>query len=718
MSIRYHRNTAGYCIDYFFREFSGRKALTCCGTYRRRQYTYEALLAQSVQVAGLLLDLGCRKGDPVLVCAKNCAEYAAVIFAGAILGLRIVPVDVNLQKRVVVHLISSVRPRVCVTSDEDFQSTESSIDKCRVIPVDRLFEDAAPYPTKQEQLFERFPEIEWCVDENDVYFEIFTSGTTNDPKSVPLTHRNLISNLANLRTMCSLPESYAVLSTAPLSHALGITLGLFAVLAYGAHIVLTQGLDGAALRRVLEQNRVDGIVTVPAFLHLLKDKLEAGIAAEGKRASFENALARARRIPMWMRRAMFRSVHRQLGGSLKWIVTGAAPLSLEVGAFYEALGVRVTEGYGLTECLMVCVSDFNRRKLGTVGQGLPGQEIRIDENGEIWVAGPNVFGGYRQGEGNECEVFRDGWMRTGDIGRFDEEGYLSIVGRTKNVIIGRSGLNIYPEDIEAALRLDARVREGVVVNAARSAGDVYLAATVLLRSPEDIKSLDDIRETLNERLGSGRRVAVLVPWPEADFPRTPSSKVKRAAVEAAAIRIVRHVGCFAQHVSVAVAPEAAAPEVGSVAERIRRIVASVAKVDSAGLRSSDRLIGDLGLDSLALMDLSSRIELEVCPSFCKEALFQTDLTIREVAASAEIDLPTKREEAALYTPCRPVRGLPAAGGRLSVYLVPTLFRLFFRLKVEWRGARRNIARAPLKDGSSPPPPRIFSSILRARHHTC
>ncbi len=691
MSICHHENSAGFRLIYFAREYASRRAITDYGEYRRRVFTYGELLERTFQTAGFLLDGGVKKGDAVMVSAGNSAEYAALVFAAAILGVRLVPVDVTVNEAGMTRYLEKVRPRVLVTSEEAFLN--GSLDAAAwVVPIDSLFEACASFPSTEEGLYRAFPEVEWYVDETDVYIEIFTSGTTGEPKIVPLTHRNLISNLANLREMCAVPESYSVLSMAPLSHALGLTLGLYAILAYGAHLVLAGTLDSGTLTRILQQDRIDGIVTVPAFLSLMKEKIEAGVAAKGQGERFGRALSRMRGKPLFLRRLVFREVLRQLGGHLRWMVTGASPLDIGVGDFFEAIGVRVTEGYGLTECLMVCVNDFAWRRLGTVGKCLPHQQLRLDRNNEIWVAGPNVFGGYAGLPEVNREMFRDGWMRTGDIGRIDEDGHVVIVGRAKNVIIGQSGLNIYPEDIEAVVRQEDGVRECVVLNLPRRSGEVFLVAVLLTDGEGDGAALDDLRNRVNRSLGSHQRLGRVERWTGGDFPRTSSGKVKRnemaarlATPERGAPRSVETDPCSA----------AARP---ATAGGLREMLSPLCGMAAGSIRGSHRLVQDLGLDSLGLVELITGLSAGFHIAINREDFFGRDLTVDEVAGMVVNGGGENREPAAPYTPSAPSRGLMALTRGLSRLALPAFIRTRFHMEIRGTEALEEISRGMKREG--------------------
>ena len=213
---------------------------------------------------------------------------------------------------------------------------------------------------------------------------------------------------------------------------------------------------------------------------------------------------------------------------LRWVAIGGAALNPETELFWEAIGVQIIKGYGLTETFIATCSSFRERRPGSVGIGVPGQEIRIAEDGEIWLRGPNVMEGYDGAPEANAACFVDDWLRTGDVGRFDDDGHLYITGRVKNVVIGPSGLNIYPEDVEQVLSGDSRVGECVVVESPERPGRLWALIVPTVGGAE----LDDeaLRLAVNERLSSHQRLDRIVVWPEADFPRTGSQKIRRNVV--------------------------------------------------------------------------------------------------------------------------------------------------------------------------------------------
>jgi long-chain acyl-CoA synthetase len=679
MSIRYHRNTAGYRLMYFAREYSRRIAVSSYDDFRCRRFTYGRLLQLTVQTAGLLLDRGAVKGDAVMVCADNGVEYTLLVFATAVLGLRLVPVDVNTALGTFEKLHSWVRPRALFTSRRDV--LERFADEAE--DIDLLLQDIAGRPDDLEEMFAAHPGCVWYVDENDEYVLLFTSGTTSRPKAVPLTHRNIISNLASFWQLCFIPEDHRMLSMAPLSHALGLTMGLYFPASFGAGVVYVKHLNSSNIMRVMKEDRIDAVLTVPAFLTILKERIEDEMRRSGRLESVRKVLPRMLRLPVWVRRLVFRKLIRKLGGDLKWVATGASALNEDVGNFWEAVGVMVTQGYGLSECLIVSISDFGWRRMGTVGRCLPGQEIRLDDRGEIWVAGPHVFKGYEGRDELNSTLLRDGWFRTGDIGHFDPDGHLRIVGRLKNVIIGPSGLNIYPEDIESVVASQPEIMECVVVNAPAPGEDLYLVALVIpsCHAAADLDA-DALLARINGQLSSHQRLARLHVWHGDDFPRTSSRKVRRAAI----LEELESRGVDLRGGSRG-APAVAADPRDAFEARVIDVVASSCKQAAGSVTSSARLVADLGFDSLAMAELVMTLEEKLGIEIRQDDLFNVDMSLEEfVGAIRPVEGGGAGEVESLRLPGI-VRAILAMSRIASRIALPALFRALFSLEISGREIR-------------------------------
>jgi long-chain acyl-CoA synthetase len=273
------------------------------------------------------------------------------------------------------------------------------------------------------------------------------------------------------------------------------------------------------------------MVLVPQVLDLFWSAIEREVEKSGRETSFGRLRWIARRLPYGLRRIIFRSVHRRLGGGLRIFVSSGAFLPPALQQAWEDLGVVVIQGYGSTETGFGTCTTREDHGLGTVGRPMPPVQMRIAPDGEIQFAGPTLFKGYWNDPAATAAAFTDdGWYRTGDIGRLDDAGRLVLMGRTRDIIVLPNGLNVYPEDIENELRT-AGLRDSVVVETRPG----RIEAVVLsANGPGDDA---DARATIqagirsaNARLAQHQRVAGFQVWPDDDFPRTHTLKVKRDIV--------------------------------------------------------------------------------------------------------------------------------------------------------------------------------------------
>ncbi|MFI5227338.1 MAG: AMP-binding protein, partial [Candidatus Limnocylindrales bacterium] len=300
----------------------------------------------------------------------------------------------------------------------------------------------------------------------------------------------------------------------------------------------------------IRSHRTTSMILVPQVLDLFWTAIEREVEKSGRATSFRRLRGIARHLPMRVRRFLFRRVHRQFGGGMRLLVCTAAFLPPSLQQAWEDLGVVVVQGYGSTECGFATCTTREDHGLGTVGRSVPPVEVKLADDGEVLVRGPNVFTGYWHDEAATKAAFTpDGWYRTGDIGRFDGGRRLILMGRTKDIIVLPNGLNVYPEDIENELRM-AGIRDSVVIetrpgrieaivlapdiHGIPQGGDIPAAAlTDPLAAPGLVRArIDDSILAANKKLGINQRVAGWRLWPEADFPRTHTLKVKRDQIRA------------------------------------------------------------------------------------------------------------------------------------------------------------------------------------------
>jgi long-chain acyl-CoA synthetase len=277
----------------------------------------------------------------------------------------------------------------------------------------------------------------------------------------------------------------------------------------------------------LRDHRVTSMVVVPQVLDLFWSAIEREVAKRGRTKGFARLRGVARRLPVAIRRWLFRSVHKQLGGHFRLFLSSGAFLPPALHQAWQDIGVTVLQGYGTTETGTGACGTLDDHEPGTVGRVPAGIEMRIAPDGEIQFRGRSVFKGYWNAPELTAQAFTDdGWYRTGDLGRYDDAGRLILSGRIKDMIVLPNGFNVYPEDIENALRI-AGVRDAVVLET--EPGRIETVVLALDgEEPDDTKArIDTAVKAANATLGPNQRIAGWRLWPGEDFPRTHTLKIKR-----------------------------------------------------------------------------------------------------------------------------------------------------------------------------------------------
>jgi long-chain acyl-CoA synthetase len=429
---------------------------------------------------------------------------------------------------------------------------------------------------------------------DDILQIVFTSGTTADPKGVVITHGNVLANIAPFAREIRGYLKYErfvhplrFLNLLPLSHVFGQFLGLFLPPLLGATVVFLEEFRPSEVIQTIRRERVSVLVSVPRVLQSLKQKLEHDVEDRGDKEAFRLKFLRAEKTHFLRRWWTFRSIHRRMGWKFWAFISGGAALDGETEEFWGRLGYAVIQGYGLTETTsLISLNHPFRLGKGSIGKVLPGREARLADDGEILVRGGGVASGYWDGNRVQPVLDSEGWYRTGDIGSLDETGNLYFKGRKKEVIVTPAGLNIYPEDLEAALRNQPEVKDCVVVGIERS-GNAEPCAAIILR---DHGMAEEVVDRANQSLADFQRIRMWVEWPQEDFPRTPTQKPRRNVIREQALRILQD---------------------GSNAESNSPLAALIARVTgrSPGPLGENANLGtDLGLSSLDRVELLSTLE--------------------------------------------------------------------------------------------------------------
>ncbi len=614
---------------------------------RTVRYSYRDLEARSHAIARALAERGIAKGDRVLIWAANQPDWVAAMYGTFLVGGVIVPLDVRSSPEFVERVVSQTEPALAFAGQD-----QASILRGLEIPVLALDGLRLPADGKVAPV---------PLGRDDIAEIIFTSGTTGDPKGVMLSHHNIVSNVEAALAVLPMARGSRFLSLLPLSHMFEQSGGCHAALAVGASICYPTSRQPAALLRLMQDWKPTIIIAVPQVLSLFMSGIEREATSQGRLGLLRRLRRVSAHLPMSARRLVFRSVLGRFGGSLDFMASGGAALDTEVQLKWEAMGVPIVEGYGATEASpVVSINPRDDRRLKSVGRPLPGQQVRVTDDGEVLTRGPNVFRGYWRNEAATAAVFDGDWYRTGDLGHV-EDGFLYLKGRKKDLIVLADGQNVFPEDIEGVLCRQEGIIDAVVVGLARE-GDVRVHAVLVEEHPG--AAAEAVRAA-NSCLDARQQIMGFTIWPEEDFPRTHTLKVRKNLV-------VDYLE--GQR-------ESAPPSVAAVStDALSHVIAACSKFE--GVISDDMSLGaDLGLDSLGRVDLLSAIEEEV-GVFVDDTAVGPNTLVSELRALAEKGEPRpKTHHFPAWPRRRPVRWLRRA---LMSALVSPLLRLGYRVEVRGR----------------------------------
>ena len=380
---------------------------------------------------------------------------------------------------------------------------------------------------------------------------IYTSGTTGNPKGVEISYNNITSQLEDLGYALSEilgDKKVTVLSILPMNHLFEMTVGFCTFLNFGFSVYYTQSLKPKDILGIMTEKKVEFMIVVPAFLKLLKTGIEAELknAPKATQIAFNAMYHIAKFIPFYcVKKILFKKIHDKFGGNFIGCISGGAPLDVAVGRFFERIGIKVYQGYGLSETSpVVSVNTDKRSVLASVGRPLKHFEARIDkQTGELQLKGPSVMKGYHNQPELTAEVIdEDGWLHTGDIAKIDKDGHIYITGRIKNMIVLAGGKKVFPEEVESVIEKSEYLAECCVMGIHRSFGakdgTEEVVAIVVPKedlykkySEEEIDKLvkNDIK-TLSTQLTQYKRPSSVIIKKE-PLPRTTTRKVKRNEVK-------------------------------------------------------------------------------------------------------------------------------------------------------------------------------------------
>ena len=637
-------------IDLFesFKLQGNRPALFYRSGVRRTSHSYAELFTLSCKMASLLAAAGVNPGDRVLIWGPNHPSWAFAFWGIVARGAVAVPVDfMSGSERA--ESIAALSGAVFAVQS---RMKPEPLGEIRSVVLEDL----------ELHLKEYAPSLELVrCSPDDLCELVYTSGTTGAPKGVALSHRNLLANVQQISAQFpTVGGDYRFLSLLPLSHMFEQTAGFLLPLYLGGSIIYLRTLKPSAIMEAFAEEDVHAMIAVPRLLQLLKGSVERELEAKGLLGIFNRLCSLSQNMSREARQKIFFPIQKKFGRTFKLFVSGGAPLSPDTFRFWSSAGFRVIEGYGLSETSPVLATNrMDKQVCGAVGWAVPGVELRL-ENGEVQAKGDNIFSGYFNNDAATKEAFTpDGWFRTGDLGVYGESGALVIKGRAKEVIVTGAGINVYPDELEALLLRTPGVRDGCIIGLDRGSGEEVHAVIVPDGSG---RAIDEILTEVNGALDELHRITGFSLWPDPDLPKTTTLKVQKFIVKKRLLEPVEQgVGG------------------GGAADRLCTLISRVLGCPAKDVQEGSLLVADLGLTSIARLELANALEQE----------FRIDLDDAAIGPQTRVSdlrsIIVKREKSPqpkglrLWTAAEPVRSLRRLADAL---LHRPLFRIFVTLQPE------------------------------------
>jgi len=573
------------CLDDFLRRGEECAYVQRRG-YRADRWSYRRVAESSFQFARELEERGIGKGERVLLWGPNSAEWVVAFFGCALRGAIVVPIDDVSAPDFAARVQQEAGAKLAVCSRDHAQMT---------VPV-ILFEELPNFLARHSSATYSAVDLEL----QDTLEIVFTSGTTAEPKGVVISHGNVLANMGPLETEIRKYLKYEkyvhpvrFLNLLPLSHVFGQFLGIFLPQLMGGTVIFQESLTPAEVTRTIRRERVSVLVAVPRMLQSLKEKVERDLEQDGSLEDFRQRFRTSEGRHFLRRWWIFRRVRRMFGWKFWAFICGGAALDSVTEDFWQRLGYAAVQGYGLTETTsIVSVNHPFRLGRGSIGKVLPGREVKLASDGEILVRGGGVTSGYWNREAQPVAEDSEGWYRTGDIGELDTSGNLYFKGRKKDVIVTPAGMNIYPEDLERALRAQPQVRDCTVIALPRN-GNAEPCAVLIPRDRGE--AAQEIVRRANESLAEYQRMHKWFVWPDEDFPRTSTQKPRANLI----LGVVQ---------AKLLAKPGTTPDAASPSSPLFDLITRVTGRTPGALAEKANLEADLGLSSLDRVELLGALE--------------------------------------------------------------------------------------------------------------
>jgi long-chain acyl-CoA synthetase len=559
---------------------------------RRRVTTYAQLASLAGRFATLLDQRGIGPGDRVLIWGESSAEWIAVFHGCLLRGVLAVPLDAAGAADFAARVAADVSPKLAV--GDMVLLSQLPVDSLPPVNARIAFQDLlSVLPTEETGpvpgLNEKTPlEI------------LFTSGTTGEPKGIVLTHGNVLASIGPIEESSQpymryerIIHPFRILLTLPLSHVFGQMLGLWVPNIYRAELHLESRPAAPRLVETIRRERISVLAAVPRVVALLKTHLESNISGLAELAISPKVMAAG--VPLPLRWWRFRRVHSAFGLKFWAIVCGGGALLPAVEKFWNAVGLVLVQGYGMTESTaMITLNHPFHVAEGTIGKPVAGREVKLGPDGEVLVRGAAISSA--TWSGGQLHQRAGEWLATGDLAKLDSDGDLLFLGRKSEVIVTAAGLNIHPEDLEAAIELQPGVSACAVVPVQTASGPEPCAVLAMRGSSDQAAAAI---QNANKRLAEFQHLSRWVLWPEPDLPRTSSGKIRRKVVS----EWLNHLQAAStgNHHNTAAA-------FGASSDWLLALIAQISGETPPGIGDNLHLSEDLHLDSLGRVQLAAAIE--------------------------------------------------------------------------------------------------------------
>ena len=531
-------------------DYENRIALGIKNSQGWNEFTYRGIGELSRKIACYLIkNLGVVKGERLAILSESRPEFGAGVFASILAGMVTVPLDIKLTQYELKSILEDCKPTVIIVSGQFLQTAKELLCGIDSLKYIICFDEVEDKDVVSIKMLPEICDLKWRHrSSKSTALIIYTSGTTGSPKGVEISFDNMLTQLKDLSDLYKKffgnKEIHSLLSILPMNHLFELTVGFSMILSWGLSIYYTKSLKPKDILSIMQEKNINFMIVVPAFLKLLKTGIESEIKASPQyvQVLFKLMYAATKFIPSYtIRKLMFYKIHKKFGGKFYGCISGGAPLDVSVGEFFERIGIRVFQGYGLTETSPVVSVNYDKcDDIASVGRPLNSVSAKIDpDTGELLLKSDSVMKGYyNRPDLTDAAFTSDGWLHTGDIADIDSDGHIHITGRIKNMIVLSGGKKVFPEEVESVLEKSDKFAEVCVFGSSKKTGikegtedivAVIVPNDSLKSEYTDIELQSAIRREvkfLSERLAPYKRPVNIIVRKE-PLPKTTTRKIKR-----------------------------------------------------------------------------------------------------------------------------------------------------------------------------------------------